>query len=202
MKERVIKEFDINIKQDFYDPYLPQIKGDHRVTLLVGDSGSGKSSYLRENNLNWGFEIDESKLVIDLLAEVSSYDDAKDTLRKFRLNSIPTWIQTYKTLSNGEKLRVELAYKYLTQDVIIIDEFTSMIDRFTAFTICKSIRRDDKKKFILATCHHDIINVLKPSCVIEFNQKHVYEANPTLEEIVNVDIDENIDSVGTYGISY
>jgi len=202
-KKLVIEEFDLNEENKYYDPYLPKINENHNIILLVGDSGSGKSSYLKEMNLNYSFEFDNrNESIIEILSKISNYNDAKKTLQKFKLNSIPTWLQKFDTLSNGEKLRFELCYKYLTQDIIIIDEFTSMIDRFTAFTICRSIANEIDKKFILATCHHDIINVLKPSCVIDFNRKKIYECDPNLEEVVNTNLDNNIDEVGTYGIKY
>jgi ABC-type ATPase with predicted acetyltransferase domain len=51
------------------------------------------------------------------------------------LASVPTWLRPYALLSNGEQYRASLAYKVgkaSENDVILIDEFTSVVDRDVA----------------------------------------------------------------------
>ena len=53
------------------------------------------------------------------------------------LSSVPVWKSPFRTLSNGEKLRFEIAYKILLpNNYVFVDEFTSMLDRQTAKNLC------------------------------------------------------------------
>ena len=77
----------------------------------------------------------------------------------------------YKVLSNGEKFRVELARRLMeAPEPIIIDEFTSVVDRQVAKigsqTVQKYVRRNDKR-LIAASCHYDIIDWLQPDWVLD-----------------------------------
>ena len=72
-------------------------------------------------------------------------------------------------LSNGEKMRVDLANALLRpDDLIVFDEFTSVVDRTVArigsYAMQKAIRKSDKQ-FIAVTCHHDVQDWLLPDWV-------------------------------------
>jgi GNAT superfamily N-acetyltransferase len=84
------------------------------------------------------------------------------------LSSVPTWLRPFGLLSNGEQYRARLAYKVAKakeNEVILIDEFTSVVDRDVAkamsYALQKYIRRENKK-IILASCHFDIMEWLLP----------------------------------------
>jgi ABC-type Mn2+/Zn2+ transport system ATPase subunit len=72
-------------------------------------------------------------------------------------------LRPFRLLSNGEQYRADLAYKVGKSkdgDVILIDEYTSVVDRDVAkamsFALQKYIRHTNKK-IILASCHTDIL---------------------------------------------
>jgi GNAT superfamily N-acetyltransferase len=77
-------------------------------------------------------------------------------------------LRPFNLLSNGEQYRAELAYLVASAkdgDIILIDEYTSVVDRDVAkamsFALQKYIRRENKK-IILASCHFDIMEWLMP----------------------------------------
>ena len=84
------------------------------------------------------------------------------------LGSVPTWLRPYALLSNGEQYRASLAYKVgkaSENDVILIDEFTSVVDRDVAKSMSNALQkyiRRTNKKIILASCHFDIMEWLLP----------------------------------------
>ena len=84
-------------------------------------------------------------------------------------SSPPSWLKPYSVLSNGEKMRVDLANSLLqNKEIIIFDEFTSVVDRNIAkigsYAISKAVRKQNKK-FIAVSCHDDIIDWLEPDWV-------------------------------------
>lgn len=91
-----------------------------------------------------------------------------------------SWLKPYNVLSTGEKMRVDLARAILEKrDLIVFDEFTSVINREVAktgsFALQKSIRKMNKK-FIALSCHYDIIDWLEPDwifCTDDMKFKYV-----------------------------
>jgi ABC-type polar amino acid transport system ATPase subunit len=66
--------------------------------------------------------------------------------------SPPDWLKAYDCLSQGGKMRVDIARALcLNQNEIVFDEFTSVVIReiakVSAYAISKAVRRS-KKKFI------------------------------------------------------
>ena len=96
-------------------------------------------------------------------------NEITNTFNSVGLGSVTSWLKPYHVLSNGEKMRVNLAYNLLSNtDLIVFDEFTSVVDRdiakTTSLAVQKNIRRTNKK-FIAISCHFDIINWLMPDWV-------------------------------------
>lgn len=144
IKERVNKEFNIG--------------------LIVGSSGSGKSLLLKT------FGEEEQPEWKHNLAVSSHFESADEAIKRFTsvgLNSIPSWLRPYHTLSNGERYRVDLSRKVRSNAVI--DEFTSVVDRNVAkscsFAIQKYIRRNEMKNIVFASCHFDVIDWLQPDWI-------------------------------------
>ena len=104
---------------------------------------------------------------------VSNFDwlepnEACSLLSAMGLSSVPTWLRPFHLLSNGEQYRAKLAYLVSSsnhEDIILIDEFTSVVDRDVAkamsFSLQKYIRKMNKK-IIVASCHYDIMEWLLP----------------------------------------
>ena len=90
------------------------------------------------------------------------------------------WLKAYDCLSQGEKMRVDIARALcLDQQLVVFNKFTSVVDReiakVSAFAISKAVRRS-KKKFIAVTCHYDVVDWLEPDWVfctdtMEFDRK-------------------------------
>lgn len=87
--------------------------------------------------------------------------------------SVPSWLKPYHVLSNGEKMRVDLAKSLLENDFVVFDEFTSVVDRNVArvasLAIQKAVRKQNKQ-FIAVTCHEDVIEWLQPDWIFDTNK--------------------------------
>ena len=143
---------------------IPSLPADYGIGLLVGPSGTGKSTILRqfgeEQKINWNPSL-------AVCSHFKNAVDARERLSAVGLNSIPAWMRPYHVLSTGEKFRADLARRL--QDGAVIDEFTSVVDRNVAKSCAHSIRRyaDQKniKSLVFASCHYDIIEWLRPDWV-------------------------------------
>ena len=104
--------------------------------------------------------------------------DIEKTFTSVGFSSPPSWLKPYKVLSNGEKMRVDLARCLLdNKELIVFDEFTSVVNRecakTTALAISKAIRRSDKR-FIAVSCHDDVIEWLAPDWIYDTDQKRFF----------------------------
>lgn len=142
-------------------PRLP----NRGLILIVGSSGSGKSTILRSL-----FPDELSPLEISdgpLLTNFSSIENGERLLKAFGLLSIPTWFRPFKMLSNGEQHRAECALR-VDRGFKCIDEFTSVVDRPTAKSLSVALRRFCKdQNIIVATCHHDVEEWLCPDVIYD-----------------------------------
>ena len=131
------------------------------IGLIVGPSGSGKSTLLSKFGNDRDVEWDRNKSVASHFADA---DDARNRLSSVGFNSVKNWMQPHHTLSNGQQFRADLARK--VGDGVVIDEFTSVINREAAKSCSVSLRRyvDDSglSGLVLASCHYDIIEWLQP----------------------------------------
>lgn len=151
---------------------------DWNVGIIYGRSGSGKSTVARElfpAAYIRGFEYQAPSVLDDMPAE-SSIKDICKIFNSVGFSSPPSWLKNYDVLSTGEKMRVDVARAILEQrDMIVFDEFTSVINREVArigsVAISKAIRKMGKK-FIAVTCHDDILDWLEPDwtfCTNDFS---------------------------------
>jgi Fe-S cluster assembly ATPase SufC len=103
------------------------------VGLIVGPSGVGKSSIARQifgapSEFKW-----TAASVIDDFNAKRSIQDIADICSAVGFNTIPSWMKPFAVLSTGERFRVEVARHLLEdRDPIVIDEFTSVVDRQVA----------------------------------------------------------------------
>lgn len=148
------------------------IDGDPwNVGLVVGPSGAGKSSIMRHlwgdmPELSWG-----APSVIDDVRDGTPVADIADAFGAVGFNTIPAWLRPFHVLSNGEKFRVDLARRLIElPDPIVVDEFTSVVDRQVAqigsHAVQKIIRKRGRK-FVAVTCHYDVIDWLQPDWVFD-----------------------------------
>lgn len=140
------------------------------VGIIVGKSGTGKTTIAKDmfgEELISGFEY-KNKSVIDDMPKNKSVEDISRAFYSVGFGSVPSWLKPYSVLSNGEKMRVDIARSILEKDFIVFDEFTSVVDRQVAkvasMAVSKAIRKQDKK-FIAVTCHYDVIDYLEPDWI-------------------------------------
>ena len=150
---------------------LPIDEKDWNVGLIVGASGSGKSSILRQlygepASLSWG-----RKSIIDDFDKSLKIEEITSACSAVGFNTIPSWMKPYAVLSNGEKFRADLARRLLEgKSPIVVDEFTSVVDRHVAKIAANAVQKFVRKrnfKFVAATCHYDVIEWLQPDWILE-----------------------------------
>lgn len=168
----IIGKFDLqttNVKEHFTGNI--ELDNKWQIGVIVGKSGTGKTTIAKELFLEsyiTSYEYGD-QAIIDEMPKKSTVDDITKAFNSVGFSSPPSWLKPYHVLSNGEKMRVDLAHSLLRKDeIFVFDEFTSVVDRNVAkigsHAIQKAIRRTDKK-FIAVGCHFDIIDWLQPDWV-------------------------------------
>lgn len=160
-----------------------QFKGDYKlpekwnVGLIVGNSGTGKTSIAKNVFGEFNKTIWDDKPIIENFNQELKMDDITFALGSVGFNTIPYWLKPFNVLSNGEKSRVELARLCLENEMVVYDEFTSLVDRDVAKSMANSVQkmfRKLNKKFIAVTCHHDVLEWLAPDWVYDTDEKKFY----------------------------
>lgn len=174
----------INKTYDIDDSHESKIVCDytlnvlHDVTAVIGGSGTGKTTLIRKflKTDDVSFSIQSNDCITKILYDLHpNMDDVFKLLFDVGLSSVPVWKSQFQTLSNGEKLRFEIAYKILQPNpYVFVDEFTSMLDRQTAKNLCyklADILKKYNKKFIFASCHYDIMDWIEVDEMYDTNLK-------------------------------
>lgn len=158
-----------NVEERFIgDIDLPK---EWHIGLIVGRSGTGKTTIARElfgDNIIDGFKYTHDNILDDMPKDVATNDIFK-AFNACGFSSPPSWLKPYNVLSNGEKMRCDIARAMLEhRDLFCFDEFTSVVDRDVAqiasFAIQKAIRKRGGQ-FIAVTCHYDVQDWLMPDWV-------------------------------------
>lgn len=167
--EKVGADFDLRvseIKERFSGEIA--IPDNWNVGLIVGASGTGKSTIARKlfgECVCSGFEW-RAPSVIDDMPRGVTMDEIERMFYAVGFGSVPSWLKPFRVLSNGERMRVELARALLSDSpVVCFDEFTSVVDRRVAETTCiavaKAVRRTGRR-FVAVSCHRDVSEWLEP----------------------------------------
>lgn len=147
-----------------------------QIGAIVGASGTGKTSIankLFEKEINQKYEYTHASVIDDMPSECSVEDITK-MFYAVGFGSVPSWLKPFSVLSNGEKMRVELANRLLRNELSIFDEFTSVVDRNVAKTMCiatkNTMQKMPNKKLVVVSCHYDILEWLQPDWVFDTNE--------------------------------
>jgi ABC-type lipoprotein export system ATPase subunit/GNAT superfamily N-acetyltransferase len=170
----VMGKFDLEnnqIKEHFQGNI--NINDNWQIGLIVGKSGSGKTTIAKQlfpDSYITNFEY-SAETILDDMPKDCSVEDITKAFNSVGFSSPPSWLKPYSVLSNGEKMRVDLARAILSeQNFFVFDEFTSVVDRNVAqigsFAMQKAIRKTSKQ-FIAVTCHYDVEDWLLPDWVFD-----------------------------------
>jgi ABC-type polar amino acid transport system ATPase subunit len=187
--EQVVGMFDLDVQKARrveVSAELPAAAGDWRIGLIVGPSGSGKSSVARaavkaggawdgladlyEPGVRWP----AGAAMVDGMPAGVGMKEIAGMLTAVGLSSPPAWVRPYEVLSGGEKFRADLARAVLSAEpgsVVVFDEFTSVVDRTVAkvgsAAVAKAVRRMNGPKLVAVTCHYDVAEWLQPDWVVD-----------------------------------
>lgn len=156
---------------------LPIDDLDWSIGLIVGPSGSGKTTIGR-SLFGGGRIVDlyagwpDDMPIVEAISPGGDFDTVTGSLANVGLGDVPAWLRPFKALSNGQQFRAGLARLISeAQNDVIVDEFTSVIDRqiakIGAMAFGKGWRRNRGKRVVLLSCHYDIIEWLQPDWVFD-----------------------------------
>lgn len=161
--------FTLEADLDIDDP-------DWRLGLVVGPSGSGKSSIGRalwdggafyEPGLGWP----DDAPIVDVIAAGGDFDAVTGALAQAGLGDVPAWLRPYRVLSTGQRFRADLARVLAEQPArVVFDEFTSVVDRQIAKVGAQAFGKAWRRttgQAVLLSCHYDITEWLQPDWVFD-----------------------------------
>jgi ABC-type lipoprotein export system ATPase subunit/predicted acetyltransferase len=168
----IIGRFDLQ-SQKITEQFKGEIdlNSNWKIGLIVGKSGTGKTTIAKQlfpNSYITYYEYTK-ETILDDMPEECSVDEITKAFNSVGFSSPPSLLKPYSVLSNGQKMRVDLARAILEKEkLFVFDEFTSVVDRNVAqigsFAMQKAIRKTDKQ-FIAVTCHFDVQDWLMPDWV-------------------------------------
>ena len=181
--EKVTEQFAGNIEIE---------NKDWNVGLIVGGSGTGKTTIAKEIFKNYYFEKFKwsKQSVIDNMPKDKTNEQITAVFTSVGLGTVWTWLKPYHVLSNGEMMRMNLARCILEdKEQIVFDEFTSVVDRVVAqtasFAISKAVRKMNKK-FVAVSCHRDNVDWLEPDWIYDTEeQKFFFAPTNTSDQALN-----------------
>jgi len=160
-------DYESNGTEEFYPYEVPfDLPLDWGIGVIVGASGTGKSTLLRDFGEPQKPEWVRNR---SIASHFSSAEDASELLAAAGLMSVPEWIKPYHVLSNGQQFRADLARSI--KSGAVIDEFTSVVDRNVAraasTAMSRYVRKNSVRNIVLATVHRDILEFIEPDWVID-----------------------------------
>ena len=195
---KIMNDFDVKLEHS-NEHFIGKLElpKNWNIGLIVGNSGTGKSTIAKElfkKEYIKDFKYIH-KSVIDDMPKNKTTEEIEKMFYAVGFGSVPSWLKPYNVLSNGEKMRVNLARALLEKDKICFDEFTSVVDRNVAQTMCIATNKAIKKlnkQFIAVSCHYDIIEWLQPDWIFDTNVMAMlpYQAHENLKHLKSENVIE------------
>jgi ABC-type dipeptide/oligopeptide/nickel transport system ATPase subunit len=188
LHEVVVECKDEHEQEKIYNQLTEEGKKCRILGLIVGGSGTGKTTIAKEIFKDYYFEnfkwTEES--IIDNMPKEKTSEEITKVFTSVGLGTVWTWLKPYHVLSNGEMMRVNLARCILeNKQQIVFDEFTSVVDRVVAqtasFAISKAVKKMNKK-FVAVSCHRDIVDWLEPDWVYDTEEQKFFFAQTNTKD--------------------
>ena len=167
---------------------LPSLDEPWSIGVITGPSGSGKSLLARRA---YGAAVERprawprDRAIVDCLGDLSA-TQATRLFTAVGLGSPMAWIKPHRALSRGEQFRADLARGLAgtlndteanvaaEPRLIVIDEYTSVVDRVTARTASAAVSRAIRSGFarcrlVAVTCHSDVARWLSADWVLDMS---------------------------------
>jgi ABC-type ATPase with predicted acetyltransferase domain len=176
---------------------------DWNVGLIVGPSGSGKSTIANEIFSKEDFFSHEYKnnSILDEFPKNLEVSEIIKILTSVGFSSPPCWLKPYSVLSNGEKMRIDIALSLSQKNKIVFDEFTSVVDRDVAkiasFAISKFVKRNNKQ-FVGIACHYDIIDWLETDWIFDTKEMKFYSRLKKKDQSSNLKLEKLTNNIGIF----
>jgi len=167
------------------------IDGFDRGPLAPREDSVSGNSHVHPANAFHHAERDGHKL---------STRDITAMLTAVGFSSPPSWIKPYWALSNGERFRCDLARALLHGNIVVFDEFTSVVDRTVAkvgsTAVASAVRKLNAQRvasnaakraalrFVAVTCHYDVVAWLEPDWVLDMATRELRRGRLRRPDIV------------------
>eukprot|EP01083_Nonionella_stella_P003394 9704_1 len=180
---------------------IPCLKLDHVVLndkrppfsigIIFGPSGSGKTStgerlFGRVRGIRWNKKL-------NIAQHFESVQDIEEKMDAVCLHT-RLCLSRFDQLSDGEQHRINIA-RQLGRNNVIIDEFTSYLDRATAQKVARGvshyIHRHKNHSVVFLACHGDIIEALNPDWLFDIENR----------KVVHFRVDKRMEMIDTHARS-
>ncbi len=170
---------------------IPIEKIQWQIGVVVGSSGSGKTSIAKQLWPEAYFadmrERYRCKCFLNDFPEGVSVLEIGAALGSSGFSEPPCWLKSYGVLSQGQKMRVDIAHALLLpQSLVVFDEYTSTVDRTVAqvgsLAIKRALKHKVGKQFIAVTCHFDVLDWLEPDWIYDVDNNTFVDYTGTLED--------------------
>ncbi|MBS1186668.1 MAG: transporter ATP-binding protein [Burkholderiaceae bacterium] len=174
---RVKSLFNVDTGANFaLNADLPIEDNAWQIGVIVGPSGSGKSSLGSRLGRFYQPRWPKEKPIIDAIGQNSDFNAATAALAAVGLGSVPAWLRPYQVLSNGERFRATLARLVCDAPAFaVVDEFSSVVDRQIAQVGAGAFAKAWKRtggQVVLLSCHYDILDWLEPDWIFDTATGH------------------------------
>jgi len=157
---------------------------DGRIVLLLGASGSGKTTVMKAlaDALPFRVTVDAAEFppdaaIIDGVGAGLGLDETLALLSRCALGEAPLWLRRIDELSCGQRFRAALARALAAalasrpRRVLLCDEFATGLHRRAARALGFNLRRlvsEHRLCAVAASCTDDVICDLRPDVVVRF----------------------------------